>query len=306
MKKLIFTVTLSLFWLLMSGQYQINLIPRSSPDKGVFHKIGYTEIDIEYGSPKINDRKIWGALLPYDQIWRAGANVATTITTSEDIEIEEKILPKGKYAFFIIPRKEKPWTVIFSNKPDQWGAFGHKKEEEVLRLEIPIVQSHFSEELSYRVEQKDFDYGVLVMDWENIRLNIPFKTKYLDLLTLELEDHLSKATDNLKWVLYLQAGEYLFNQKKRTDLALEWINKSEQHSNANGLWDPRYYPKEYILGHLYWVKAKILAHNSEFGKAMDYAMLMKEQKGKYTFYEEEKEFESIDAKIARWAIKASR
>ena len=288
------------------SQYQINLIPRSSPDKGVYHKIGYTEIDIEYGSPKVNGRALWGELIPYDEIWRAGANVATTMTFSEDIIIEGKVLPRGRYAFFVIPRKDKPWTVIFSDKPDQWGAFGHREDEEVMRLEIPVSDSYFSEELMYRVAQKDFDNGVLVMDWENIRLNIPFTTQYLDLLTVELEDHLNKASDHLKWVLYLQAAEYLFNRKKRIDLALEWINESEALSNVEGNWDPRYYPKDYILGHLYWTKAKILAHKALYDKALDYAMLMKTQKGKYIFYEEENEFESIDSQIENWAIKAQR
>tara|TARA_Y100000385_G_C13104144_1_gene646433 strand:+ start:1713 stop:2633 length:921 start_codon:yes stop_codon:yes gene_type:complete len=288
------------------SQYQINLIPRSSPDKGIYHKIGYTEIDIEYGSPKVNERALWGEMIPYDEIWRAGANVATTMTFSEDITIEGKILPKGRYAFFVIPRKNGPWTVIFSSKPDQWGAFGHKTEEEVMRLEIEAVKSYYSEELSYRVEQKDFDNGVLVMDWENIRLNIPFSTQYLDLLINELDEHLNKSSEHLKWVLYLQAGEYLFNQKKRTDLALEWINESEKLSIVEGNWDKRYYPKDYILGHLYWTKAKLLAHDAMYEKAVDYALLMKGQKGKYNFYEEENEYESIDAQIENWAIKAER
>ena len=298
-----FIITILFLSSSLSAQYQINLIPRSSPDKGIYHKIGFTEVEIEYGSPKVKDRKIWGGFIPYDEIWRAGANVATTMTFSEDIIVEGRLLPKGRYAFFVIPREFAPWTIIFSNKPDQWGAFGHQEEEEELRLEVAPVKSHFSEELSYRVEQKNFDHGILLMDWENIRLNIHFETSYLDLLITQLDSHLSKASENLKWVLYLQAAEYLYHQKKRPQLALEWINKSEELSKVTGEWNPKYYPKEYILGHLYWTKAKLLAQDAEYDKALDYAIRMKDLKGDYIFYEEENEFEKIDAQIEKWDLK---
>ena len=117
MRKLIICILLTFFLSPIFSQYQINLIPRKSPDKGIYHKIGYTEIDISYGSPKVNERKVWGGLIEYDKLWRAGANVATTMEFSQDIFIQGKRLPRGRYAFFIIPRKLGAWTVIFSDKP---------------------------------------------------------------------------------------------------------------------------------------------------------------------------------------------
>jgi len=306
MRHILTLLFIPLFIFPIFSQYQINLIPRKSPDKGVYHRIGYTDIDIVYGSPKVNERKIWGALVPFDQMWRAGANVATTMEFSQDIIINGNSLSKGRYAFFIIPKRNSTWTVIFSDKPDQWGAYGHQMEEEVMRFDINVEKSHYTEELMYRIQQSDFENGVIMMDWENVRISIPFRTAYLDLLEEELAYQLTKSSDHLKWVLYLQAGEYLFNNKKRVNKALEWIEKSEELSKIKGKWDPRFYPKEYILGHLYWTKAKILAHLADYDKAIDYAMLMKEQGGKYDFYEEENEFESIDAKIENWSIKASQ
>lgn len=306
MRKFYFLLLLSFCCQWSVAQYQINLIPRSSPDKGIFHRIGYTDIEINYGSPHVKDRNLWGSLIPYDELWRAGANVATTVTISTDVIIKGSVLPAGRYALFIIPRKSSPWTVIFSNKPDQWGAFGHQEDEEVLRTEIEPSKSHFSEELSYRVEQYDFEHGVIMMDWENIRINIPIETQYLDLMEVELEDHLVRTEDHLKWVLYLQAAEYLFNEKKKIDQALEWINESEAMSNLEGTWNPKYYPREYILGHLYWTKAKILAHMANYDKALDYSVLMKQQQGKYTYYDEENEYEKIDAQVEKWEMKVSR
>ena len=90
---------LNLFFLLFlflgdlaNGQYQIGIIPRTSPDKSVSQKVGYTQIDINYGSPAVNNRIIWGELEPYNEVWRAGANDATTIEFDADVMIEGCLL----------------------------------------------------------------------------------------------------------------------------------------------------------------------------------------------------------------------
>ena len=87
------------------GQYQIGLIPRSSPDRMVSKTIGATDIKMEYGSPSVKNRLVWGGIVPYDQVWRAGANNATTIEISDEIIIEGTKVAKGRYAFFVIPKE---------------------------------------------------------------------------------------------------------------------------------------------------------------------------------------------------------
>jgi len=96
MKKILLTLSFLAFCNLCFSQYQIGLIPRESPDKGVYQKIGFTSIDIRYGSPKVKGRNIWGDLVPYNQVWRAGSNNATTIEFSTDVNINGKLLQQGK------------------------------------------------------------------------------------------------------------------------------------------------------------------------------------------------------------------
>src|SRR5688572_3927170 len=99
-------------------------LPRVSPKASVSYTIGLTDVEIHYGSPAVKGRPVWGSLVPYDKIWRAGANEATTIEFSTDVNMEGQTLRAGKYALFIIPG-ETDWTIIFNKKHDQWGAFGY-------------------------------------------------------------------------------------------------------------------------------------------------------------------------------------
>lgn len=101
---------------LLYGQYQIGLIPNVSPDRGIYKKIGYTEVDIKYGSPAVKNREVWGHMAAYNEVWRAGANYATTIEFSEDVQVEGQALEKGKYACLLY--HERPISGrSFSIKP---------------------------------------------------------------------------------------------------------------------------------------------------------------------------------------------
>ncbi|MDB0011133.1 DUF2911 domain-containing protein, partial [Flavobacteriales bacterium] len=95
---------------------------KASPKENVTGKINTATISIDYGSPSVKGRKIWGALVPFDKIWRAGANEATTFLTDKDIIVEGEKLPAGKYSLFIIPN-EKKCIIIFNKKAKQWGAY---------------------------------------------------------------------------------------------------------------------------------------------------------------------------------------
>lgn len=175
----------SLFLLLscpLFAQYQIGLVPRESPDRGIYHQIGFTEIELRYGSPSTKNRVIWGDLVPYDEVWRAGANWATTISFSEDVLIEGEALAAGQYALFKIPKKHRKWTVIFSKKAKQWGSFSYNPEENALSVEILPFEGPFTNQLSYHFESLGFEYGRLLLQWERLQIPITINTQYLDIL----------------------------------------------------------------------------------------------------------------------------
>lgn len=298
------TLLVFLALLLMScsvfGQYQIGLVPRQSPDQGVYQKIGYTEIEIRYGSPNVAKREVWGKMVPYGNVWRAGANNATTIEFSEDVRIEGQSLSKGKYAFFVIPKEQGKWTLIFSGKAKQWGSFRYNEEEDALRVEVLPDESAWQESLSYEVHAIGFEYGRISLRWANVKLSFEVETAYLDVLANLVEERASKADDNIRWVVYLQGADYLVGQGENLRQAGEWLEKAERQAQDITEWNSQYYPKEYILGHLYWVKAKWLAADNQYEQAVTYGEQMKALAGKYTFYQKEQESEEIDQLLKDW------
>jgi len=182
-------------------QYQIGLIPRISPDKAVYQKVGFTEIEIRYGSPRVKDRIIWGGLEPFDVPWRAGANK------------EDSFLKAGTYAFFIIPRKEEKWTLIFSENEKQWGAFSYKEEEDVLRIEVESKVIPFQENLTYEIEG-DVKSGAIHFKWEKVGLSFEVKTNPIKGFQNLIEERFEAAENNLKFVVLIQGAEFLAKQNE--------------------------------------------------------------------------------------------
>ena len=299
--KSLFLAIATLLCVSVSGQYKIGILPRTSPDKGIYEQIGYTGVEITYGAPKTNGRTIWGNIVPYDEVWRAGANDATRIEFSEDVEIEGNILPRGTYSLFIIPHETEAWTVIFNAEYDQWGAFNYDEYQDVLRVEVKPKKIPLQEKLTYTIDGETYNDGVITMRWSDVQIDVFIKTKYLELLQREIEINAASSDQEISSVIYLQGAEYLLLRNQNLDLASDWIDKSQELYNPNSEWNPQYYPREYILGHMHWTKAKILAANNKYEMAIAYANKMKNIKGgTINYYDEEKEFENIDSQIAYW------
>jgi hypothetical protein len=137
---------------------------KASPRESVTGKINAATITIDYGSPSVKGRKIWGGLVPFDKIWRAGANEATTFKTDKDIIVNGGELPAGKYSLFIIPN-EKECIVIFNKKADQWGAYNYNQELDQLKVSVsPNKKSNSTEKLLFLVNNSTI--GLLWDNWE--------------------------------------------------------------------------------------------------------------------------------------------
>ena len=300
MKSLFFALA-TILCVSASAQYKIGILPRTSPDKGIYEQIGYTGVEITYGAPKTNGRAIWGNIVPFDEVWRAGANDATRIEFSEDVEIEGNILPRGLYSLFIIPHETEAWTVIFNADYDQWGAFNYDEYQDVLRVEVQPKTIPLQEKLSYTIDGQSYDNGVVSMRWADVQIDVVIKTKYLELLQREIEISAASNDQEISSVIYLQGAEYLLGRNQNLDLASDWIDKSQELYDPNSDWNSQYYPREYILGHMHWTKAKILAANNKYEMALAYATKMKNIKGgAINYYEEEQDFEKIDIQMAEW------
>jgi len=145
--------------------------PKPSPAATATGKIKGANITINYSSPAVKGRKIWGGLEAYDKVWRAGANDATTFETDKDIKVEGKTLAAGKYSFFLIPRESGTWTAIFNKEPKQWGAYKYEEAKDALRVDVKVKPlTETQERLVYKIDNKGF-----TLNWDKISVPVAVK-----------------------------------------------------------------------------------------------------------------------------------
>jgi hypothetical protein len=222
-------------------------LPRPSPFAKVAQTVGYTDITVDYSSPGVRGRKIWGGLVPYDKMWRAGANTATKVTFSRDVTFAGKPVPAGTYAFFLIPSKAA-WTVILNKKPDQPGTgVGYNQADDLLRVQITPKAAPMRERLAYLVTDFTDDKASLDLEWEKLRLSIPIG---LD-TAKQAQAAIDGAVDNV-WRTYANAARYMLETKKDYATGLKYIDQSlalkEDWFNT-------------------WIKAELLAAQGHYGDA---------------------------------------
>lgn len=144
---------LALSFVAVSAFAQDDKSQRPSPPAQDSAMVGDTKVVIDYSRPSVKGREIYGALVPYNEVWRAGANEATTFEVDKDVLIEGQPLPAGKYALFAIPGEEE-WTIIFNKTANQWGAYEYDEAEDALRIQVePQPAPEQTEMLTYTVDE---------------------------------------------------------------------------------------------------------------------------------------------------------
>ncbi|HVS14873.1 MAG TPA: DUF2911 domain-containing protein [Thermoanaerobaculia bacterium] len=128
--------------------------------------VGGVAVTVEYGKPLVNGRAVWGSLVPYGQVWRTGADEATTITFAQDVTIEGQALPAGTYSLFTVPG-ESEWTVVFNKVAQQWGAFNYDQAQDALRVTVEPKAAEHVEAMDFLIEG-----DAIVLRWAE--LAVPF------------------------------------------------------------------------------------------------------------------------------------
>ena len=202
-------------------------LPRSSQHALISQRVGITDITINYHRPLVNGRKIWGGLVPYGQVWRAGANENTTITFSDPVTIEGKPLDKGTYGLHMIPG-ESQWTVIFSKNSTSWGSFTYNQAEDALRVDVKPQATELHDALTYDFPEVKPDSTVVTLAWEKIA--VPFT---VGVSTKEIvADNLHKQLRGLaqySWDGWNDAANYLLDNNLHLDEALQYEDSSIQN-----------------------------------------------------------------------------
>jgi hypothetical protein len=217
-------------------------LPRESQRQEISQTVGDAKVSIVYHRPNTKSRKIWGCdtpdvipiannlypcLVPYGQVWRAGANENTTIEFTRDVTVNGKALPAGKYGFHIIPGKSE-WTLIFSKDNDKWGSFSYDEKKDALRATTAPVKSPSQETLLYEFEDVTPTTTRVVLRWEKIA--VPFTIDIGDMhgraLTAIRDAIKSRKADDFR--PYNQGANYIrtFKLKGSYNEGLEWIDTS--------------------------------------------------------------------------------
>lgn len=248
MKQLLTSVMLfCIVTFLNAQQHPPQRMLRISPFASVSQTVGVTEMTITYHRPGVKGREIWGKLVPYNTVWRSGANNATVFSFSDDVQINGTTLKAGKYSFFTIPG-ETEWKVIFNSNAEQWGAYSYDSTKNVLVFSVKPEQAPHEEWLSYNFSDLTMNSAKVSLRWE--KLSIPFT------ITTNTDANIKNYETTYKNNASQQAAtyaRYTLDTKTDLDKGLEAIDRAIALSPTYGN---------------YSTKAQLLAQKEQWADAV--------------------------------------
>jgi hypothetical protein len=228
--------------------YSQNLVtPQPSPTEEIKQNFGLSQIEVSYSRPGVKGRKIFGDLVPYNKVWRTGANSATTITFGDDVMINGTKIPAGKYGLLSIPA-ENEWTIIFTKQTDVTNAAAYKQDQDVLRVAAKPFQLPFSIE-SFTISFNNITSNScnLELMWDSVYVQVPVTTDVDTKVMKQINEVM--GSDNRP---YFQSALYYIENGKDLNQAVEWLDKAIAQN-----------PDGYFI---YYQKARALA---KLGKKQD-------------------------------------
>jgi hypothetical protein len=222
-------ITAAACFILLSADAQLKT-PAPSPTQTIKQDFGLTSMELNYSRPGMKGRKIFGDLVPFGEVWRTGANNATTVTFGEDVTIADKKVSAGKYGLVTIPNKDK-WTVIITKQLDVTSPSAYKADQDVVRIDVP------TEKLDDRMETFTMQFAdvkptscALQMMWENTAVSLPINTEVETRVMAQIANQVEK--DNRP---YYAAASYYLENGKDLNKALVWFDKALE-ANPNAFW----------------------------------------------------------------------
>ena len=193
--------------------------------------VGLTDISVAYSSPTVKGRKIWGEVVPFGEVWRAGANECSKVTFSTPVSIEGKPVPAGAYCLALLPHKSG-WTFILSKSTELWGTDEYKQSEDALRVPATATTIPLRERLAFSILDFDDEKGTLAMEWEKKRVAVKFTTGTRERALAQI-----RAVQGDDWRPYNAAARYLFGARIEPALAMQLADRSIQLKEQwNNVW----------------------------------------------------------------------
>lgn len=227
--KVIATLTLALMSMCAFAQ---NLtLPRPSQYGEVSQRVGISDVTIKYHSPGVNGRQIWGGLIPYGAMWRAGANENTTITFSHDAELEGQPIAAGTYGLFMFVKDKENIRIILSKYAKSWGTNYPPEQDAVLIADVTTNEIPSQEWLSYNFKDRSGDDVTAALRWAD--LEVPFNISFdVDAIVIENARAELKGPAGFSWRGYMQAANYCLQNNSNLEEAMTWIDQSISMSSG--------------------------------------------------------------------------
>lgn len=225
-KTIIYVFTLLLACVTLNTYAQeLPRIPEASSTQTIVQDFGLGKITITYSRPNVKGRKIFGGINPYGEVWRTGANAATTITFSENVLIEGHKVPAGTYSLFSIPQQNS-WTIILNKTVKQWGAYSYKKEDDFLRFTVkPISVKEKRETFTMAFANSTTKNTDLYIIWDHTAVPIHMQTDDDVQITSNIEKLMQ---GDIKKRPYFNAIQYYYENDKDLKKAMQWALEAEK------------------------------------------------------------------------------
>jgi hypothetical protein len=207
------------------GLAQVQLtVPQPSPAASVSQRVGITDITVTYHRPAVNNRAVWGTLVPHDQVWRAGANENTVITFSTEVSVGGHVLPAGSYGLHMIPTAAD-WTVIFNKESHAWGSFFYDQKEDAARVTVTPRASGFEERLSYTLDEPTDRSVVATLHWEKLAVPVRIEVSTPAVVAASLRTQL-RGPAGFTWQGFAQAAAWCARNEVNLDEAQAWADRA--------------------------------------------------------------------------------
>ena len=200
------------------------VLPRVSPSAVVTQTIGLTNMKVTYSRPGVKGRAIWGGLVPLNEVWRTGANEATTFETSDPITVAGQKLPAGTYSFYTVPSNDE-WTIVFSNAKGAWGSSEYTEKNDALRVKVKPQSAPHEEWMSFSFDNLTPSGGELAIRWEKVRVPVPIQVDVNEKAMANVKAAMAsmKADD---WRTPFRSAQYFFGVDQNIPEATQWAEKS--------------------------------------------------------------------------------
>lgn len=199
-------------------------LPRVSQHERITQRIGLTDVTIDFSRPAVRNRKIFGGLQQYGQVWRAGANENTTISFTDPVTINGQPLAAGVYGLHMIPGRDS-WVVIFSKNSTSWGSFTYDQAEDAMRVTVKPETIPQQEILSYSIDEPTVNSAVIAMRWDKVAISWKVGVDTNAIVKTSLEKQL-RGRVQFEWQPWQEAAEFLLQNNLDANEALKWSDNS--------------------------------------------------------------------------------